>query len=248
MSSVAAAEAQTRSGLHRRDPRARRRARRARTRTLPAIRIASASLSVAIGRVLELSDGRARSPAPRRAAPRHRQDRRARRRAAEAGRADRRRSSTSSSSIRCSARASSRSVPFLAPHIPIVELHSRAARRPRLSARTARRRHPARRAHRPRGRRLRRDHRAPAPTARARPPGDALRELWRCAGTGFHARDRALANALPGVTTEAGDAMLQTPDQQTTARAGLFGPASAAGRAEHPRATIPVAQAFRALP
>jgi putative nucleotidyltransferase with HDIG domain len=44
----------------------------------------------------------------------------------------------------------------------------------------------------------------------ARPPREALRELWRCAGTEFHAEIvGALANALPGVTTEAGDAVLQ---------------------------------------
>ncbi len=40
----------------------------------------------------------------------------------------------------------------------------------------------------------------------ARPSGDALRELWRCAGTEFHAEIvGALANALPGVTSETGD-------------------------------------------
>jgi HD-GYP domain-containing protein (c-di-GMP phosphodiesterase class II) len=44
----------------------------------------------------------------------------------------------------------------------------------------------------------------------ARPSAEALRELWRCAGTEFHAEIvGALANALPGVTTEAGDAVLQ---------------------------------------
>jgi HD-GYP domain-containing protein (c-di-GMP phosphodiesterase class II) len=37
----------------------------------------------------------------------------------------------------------------------------------------------------------------------ARPPSEALRELWRCAGTGFHAEIvAALANALPGVTSD----------------------------------------------
>ena len=37
----------------------------------------------------------------------------------------------------------------------------------------------------------------------ARPSGDALRELWRCAGTEFDAEIvGALAIALPGVTTE----------------------------------------------
>ncbi len=95
-----------------------------------------------------------------------------------------------------------RSVPFLAPHIPIVELHHE----------------------RPDGRGypfgLRGDdipldarivHVADAydaiTSARAyrgaRPPADALRELWRCAGTEFHADIvAALANALPGVTSD----------------------------------------------
>ena len=37
----------------------------------------------------------------------------------------------------------------------------------------------------------------------ARPPSDALRELWRCAGTEFHADIvAALASALPGVTRD----------------------------------------------
>jgi putative nucleotidyltransferase with HDIG domain len=44
----------------------------------------------------------------------------------------------------------------------------------------------------------------------ARPSGDALRELWRCAGTEFHAEIvGALANALPGVTTDTGHVVLQ---------------------------------------
>jgi putative nucleotidyltransferase with HDIG domain len=44
----------------------------------------------------------------------------------------------------------------------------------------------------------------------ARPSGDALRELWRCAGTEFHAEIvGALANALPGVTTDAGHVVLE---------------------------------------
>ena len=95
-----------------------------------------------------------------------------------------------------------RSVPFLAPHIPIVELHHE----------------------RPDGRGypfgLRGDdipldarivHVADAydaiTSARAyrgaRPPADALRELWRCAGTEFHADIvAALASALPGVTSD----------------------------------------------
>jgi len=95
-----------------------------------------------------------------------------------------------------------RSVPFLAPHIPIVELHHE----------------------RPDGRGypfgLRGDdipldarivHVADAYDAitsarayrAARPPAEALRELWRCAGTEFHADIvAALANALPGVTSD----------------------------------------------
>ena len=95
-----------------------------------------------------------------------------------------------------------RSVPFLAPHIPIVELHHE----------------------RPDGRGyplgLRGDdiplaarivHVADAydaiTSARAyrgaRPPSAALHELWRAAGTEFHAEVvGALANALPGVTSD----------------------------------------------
>jgi putative nucleotidyltransferase with HDIG domain len=96
-------------------------------------------------------------------------------------------------------------VPFLIPHIPIVELHHE----------------------RPDGRGypygLRGDdipmaarivHVADAYDAittkrayrRARPSAEALRELWRCAGTEFHAEVvGALATALPGVTSERGD-------------------------------------------
>jgi putative nucleotidyltransferase with HDIG domain len=95
-----------------------------------------------------------------------------------------------------------RSVPFLGRHIPIVELHHE----------------------RPDGRGyphgLRGDdiplparvvHVADAYDAmtsarayrRARPSGEALRELWRCSGTEFHAEIvGALATALPGVTSE----------------------------------------------
>ena len=44
----------------------------------------------------------------------------------------------------------------------------------------------------------------------ARPSADALRELWRCAGTEFQADIvGALANALPGVTSEAGHLVLE---------------------------------------
>jgi putative nucleotidyltransferase with HDIG domain len=38
---------------------------------------------------------------------------------------------------------------------------------------------------------------------RARPPVEAIRELWRCAGTEFHAEIvGALASALPGLTSD----------------------------------------------
>ena len=98
-----------------------------------------------------------------------------------------------------------RSVPFLVPHIPIVELHHE----------------------RPDGRGyphgLRGDeipmparivHVADAYDAitskrayrGARPAGEALREIWRFAGTEFHAEVvGALATALPGVTTDTGE-------------------------------------------
>jgi putative nucleotidyltransferase with HDIG domain len=101
------------------------------------------------------------------------------------------------------------SVPFLARHLPIVELHHE----------------------RPDGRGyphgLRGDdiplaarivHVADAYDAMtsarayraARPSGEALRELWRCAGTEFHAEIvGALATALPGVTTDTGHDVLQ---------------------------------------
>ncbi|MGH9142560.1 MAG: HD-GYP domain-containing protein [Vicinamibacterales bacterium] len=102
-----------------------------------------------------------------------------------------------------------RPVPFLARHIPIVELHHE----------------------RPDGRGypvgLRGDdiplaarivHVADAYDAMtsarayrgARPSIDALRELWRCAGTEFHAEIvGALVTALPGVTSEAGEVVLE---------------------------------------
>ena len=102
-----------------------------------------------------------------------------------------------------------RSVPFLAPHIPIVELHHE----------------------RPDGRGyptgLRGDdiplaarivHVADAYDAMtsarayrgARPSGDALRELWRCAGTEFHAEIvGALVTALPGVTSDTGHVVFE---------------------------------------
>src|SRR5262249_37766326 len=96
-----------------------------------------------------------------------------------------------------------KTVPFLAPHIPIVELHHE---RPDGGGY-------------PHG--LRGDdiplaasivHVADAYDAMtsarayraARPSPDALREWWRCAGTEFQAEIvGALANALPGVTSEA---------------------------------------------
>jgi hypothetical protein len=102
------------------------------------------------------------------------------------------------------------SVPFLIPHLPIVELHHE----------------------RPDGRGyphgLRGDeipiaahivHVADAydaiTSARAyrgaRPSGEALQELWRFAGTGFHAEAvGALATVLPGVISETGEILLET--------------------------------------
>jgi putative nucleotidyltransferase with HDIG domain len=102
-----------------------------------------------------------------------------------------------------------RSVPFLAPHIAIVELHHER---------------PDGRGY-PKGLRgndipldARIVHVADAydaiTSARAyrgaRPSADALRELWRCAGTEFHAEIvAALTNALPGVTSDVGNAVLE---------------------------------------
>jgi putative nucleotidyltransferase with HDIG domain len=102
-----------------------------------------------------------------------------------------------------------RSVPFLVPHIPIVELHHE----------------------RPDGRGyphgLRGDeipmparivHVADAYDAitskrayrGARPSGEALREIWKYAGTEFHAEIvAALATALPGVTSESGELLVE---------------------------------------
>ena len=102
------------------------------------------------------------------------------------------------------------SVPFLIPHLPIVELHHE----------------------RPDGRGyphgLRGDeipiaahivHVADAYDAMtsarayrgARPSGEALQELWRFAGTGFHAEAvGALATVLPGVISETGEILLES--------------------------------------
>jgi putative nucleotidyltransferase with HDIG domain len=101
------------------------------------------------------------------------------------------------------------SVPFLIPHLPIVELHHE----------------------RPDGRGyphgLRGDeipiaahivHVADAYDAMtsarayrgARPSGEALQELWRFAGTGFHAEAvGALATVLPGVISDTGEILLE---------------------------------------
>ena len=103
-----------------------------------------------------------------------------------------------------------RSVPFLARHIPIVELHHER---------------PDGRGY-PQG--LRGDdiplaarivHVADAYDAMtsarayrvARPSHEALQELWRCAGTEFHAEIvGALAGALPGVVSDTGDVLVAT--------------------------------------
>ena len=102
-----------------------------------------------------------------------------------------------------------RSVPFLAPHIPIVELHHE---RPDGGGYP----HGLRGDDIPMAARI--VHVADAFDAitsvrayrGARPAGDALRELWRCAGTEFHAEIvGALATALPGVTYENGDLLVE---------------------------------------
>ncbi len=44
----------------------------------------------------------------------------------------------------------------------------------------------------------------------ARPSSDALQELWRFAGTGFHAEAvAALATVLPGVVSETGEIVVE---------------------------------------
>jgi putative nucleotidyltransferase with HDIG domain len=96
-----------------------------------------------------------------------------------------------------------RSVPFLSKHLPIVELHHE---RPDGRGYP----HGLRGDDIPLGARV--VHVADAYDAmtsarayrKARPAGDALRELWRCSGTEFHAEIvGALATALPGVTSDA---------------------------------------------
>ncbi len=98
-----------------------------------------------------------------------------------------------------------RSVPFLAPHLPIVELHHE---RPDGGGYP----HGLRGDDIPLAARI--VHVADAYDAitsarayrSARPSGDALKELWRCAGTAFHAEIvGALVSALPGVTSDAPD-------------------------------------------
>ena len=166
------------------------------------------ALSVAIGRQLASTEDDSRGPAARRAAARHRQDRRPRRGAAKAGRADRRRSSRRSSTHPGARRAdpAQRAVPRAAH--PDRRAASRAAGRPRLSHGLRGDEIPLARAHRPRRRRVRRD------DERARvSPGavaaEALRELWRCAGAEFDAEVvRALASALPSIDV--------APTQSTT--------------------------------
>jgi putative nucleotidyltransferase with HDIG domain len=103
-----------------------------------------------------------------------------------------------------------RSVPFLAPHIPIVELHHE---RPDGRGYP----HGLRDQDIPLAARI--VHVADAYDAMtsarayraARPAGEALRELWRCSGTEFHAEIvGALVTALPGVTSESGTAVFET--------------------------------------
>jgi putative nucleotidyltransferase with HDIG domain len=103
-----------------------------------------------------------------------------------------------------------RPVPFLARHIPIVELHHE---RPDGRGYP----HGLRDEDIPLAARI--VHVADAYDAMtsarayraARPAGEALRELWRCSGTEFHAEIvGALATALPGVTSETGATALET--------------------------------------
>jgi putative nucleotidyltransferase with HDIG domain len=102
-----------------------------------------------------------------------------------------------------------KSVPFLARHIPIVELHHERpdGRGYPLGLRGEDIPLPASIVHVA-------DAYDAMTSARAyraaRPAADALRELWRCAGTEFQADIvGALANALPGVTSDAGHVVLQ---------------------------------------
>jgi putative nucleotidyltransferase with HDIG domain len=103
-----------------------------------------------------------------------------------------------------------RSVPFLTRHIPIVELHHE---RPDGRGYP----HGLRDEDIPLAARI--VHVADAYDAmtsarayrKARPGGEALRELWRCAGTEFHAEIvGALARALPGVTSERSEREVET--------------------------------------
>ena len=92
-----------------------------------------------------------------------------------------------------------RTIPFLLPHVDIVELHHERPDGLGYPNGLARRRHPAAGAHRPCRRRLRRHHDERA-YRDGRSSDDALRELWRCAGTEYHADIvGALARALPRV-------------------------------------------------
>jgi putative nucleotidyltransferase with HDIG domain len=103
-----------------------------------------------------------------------------------------------------------RPVPFLARHLPIVELHHE---RPDGRGYP----HGLRDQDIPLAARI--VHVADAYDAMtsarayrgARPAGEALRELWRCSGTEFHAEIvGALATALPGVTSEGAARVLET--------------------------------------
>jgi putative nucleotidyltransferase with HDIG domain len=105
-----------------------------------------------------------------------------------------------------------KSVPFLARHLPIVELHHE---RPDGRGYP----HGLRDEDIPLAARI--VHVADAYDAmtsarayrRARPGSEALRELWRCAGTEFHAEIvGALSTALPGVTSEAHELAAETVD------------------------------------
>ena len=102
-----------------------------------------------------------------------------------------------------------RSVPFLVPHIPIVELHHERpdGRGYPYGLRGDEIPMPARIVHVA-------DAYDAITSKRAyrgsRPSGDALREIWRFAGTEFHAEVvGALATALPGVTSDTGELVVE---------------------------------------